>query len=311
MARKHRIHYPGAFYHVILRGNAGAPVFFTDYDRLRLYLILQYAVEKFGCRIHGFCLMTNHIHLIMQVGDLPLSRIMQNVSLRYTKWINSSQGRTGHVFQGRYKALLVDADTYLLELVRYVHLNPVRAGVAESAAVSSWTGHRGYMGTEVIPWLSTDWVLGMLSPAGDNARRTYLSFVNDGITEERREEFHSGTCEGRLLGNDCFIDAILSTVSEERQQVTVSDVLAAVCAIYDVQLAALRAPGKVRPFTEARAVASLLVQEFPHLSQTQLARELNRDVAPLGRVGRRLKIESDQNEHVQKMINRAREKLAK
>ncbi len=80
----------------MLRGNAGDPIFSDDRDRYRLYLILQYAVEKFCCRIHAFCLMKNHIHLVMEVGDVPLSRIMQNVSLRFTKWINASQSRTGH-----------------------------------------------------------------------------------------------------------------------------------------------------------------------------------------------------------------------
>ena len=310
MARKPRIHYPGAVYHVILRGNSGAHIFFDHGDRLRLYLFLQCAVEKFACRIHGFCLMTNHIHLIIQVGDVPLSRIMQNVSLRYTKWINFTQGRTGHVFQGRYKALLVDADVYLLELVRYVHLNPVRAGVVDSADKWLWTGHRAYAGTEVIPWLTTDWVLELLSTDIINAKKKYLSFVNDGVEEERREEFHSGTCEGRLLGDDCFIDAALYSASEERYQTTISDILDAVCAVYGVSLPTLRAPGKVRPFTEARAVASLLVQELPHLSLTQLGRELNRDIAPLGRVGRRLQNESVQNDLLLKLIDEIRQKLA-
>ena len=157
MARKPRIHFPGAFYHVILRGNAGDPVFFGDSDRYRLYLILQSAVEKFGCRIHGYCLMTNHLHLVIQAGETPLSRFMQYVSLRYTKWINLTRGRTGHVFQGRYKALLIDADTYLLELIRYVHLNPVRAGAAPTADSWPWSGHRAYAGLEVVPWLTTDW----------------------------------------------------------------------------------------------------------------------------------------------------------
>ena len=120
MARKPRIHYPGAVYHVILRGNAGQPIFFDDRDRYRLYLIVQFVVEKFGCRVHGFCFMTNHAHFVLQTGDISLSRIMQNLSLRYTKWINYTQSRTGHVFQGRYKALLLDADIYLMELVRYV-----------------------------------------------------------------------------------------------------------------------------------------------------------------------------------------------
>ena len=103
MARKPRIHFPSAVYHVILRGNAGDPIFFSDLDRYRLYLIFQYAVERFNCRIHAFCLMRNHAHIVVQTGDIPLSRIMQNISLRFTKWINYSQSRTGHLFQGRYK----------------------------------------------------------------------------------------------------------------------------------------------------------------------------------------------------------------
>jgi hypothetical protein len=101
--------------------------------------------------------MNNHIHLVLQVADIPLSRIMQNVSLRFTKWINYSRSRTGHLFQGRYKSLLIDAETYLLELVRYVHLNPVRAGIVSSAAEYPWSGHRGYLGMEVFPWLTSDY----------------------------------------------------------------------------------------------------------------------------------------------------------
>jgi REP element-mobilizing transposase RayT len=157
MSRKPRIHFPGAVYHVIMRGNAGDPIFFEDRDRYRLYLILQHAVEKFGCRIHAFCFMTNHLHLVMQAGDIPLSRIMQNISLRYTKWIHFTRSRSGHLFQGRYKAILLDADEYLLELVRYVHLNPVRAGMNATPEEHPWSGHHAYLGTMVLPWLTTDW----------------------------------------------------------------------------------------------------------------------------------------------------------
>ena len=94
MARKPRIHYPGSVYHVMLRGNAGDPIFFDDRDRYRLYLILQQAGERFRCRIHAFCLMKNHIHLVVQVDNLPLSRIMQIITQRYTGWINRSRSRS-------------------------------------------------------------------------------------------------------------------------------------------------------------------------------------------------------------------------
>ncbi|HDZ62059.1 MAG TPA: transposase, partial [Nitrospirae bacterium] len=124
MARKSRLHYIGAVYHVMVRGNGGQDIFADDEYRCRFHLLLQEGVEKFGHRIHAFCLMGNHVHLAVQVGEKPLSRIMQHLCFRYTQWVNSRQKRVGHLFQGRYKAIVVDADAYLVELVRYIHLNP-------------------------------------------------------------------------------------------------------------------------------------------------------------------------------------------
>jgi putative transposase len=312
MARKPRIHFPGAVYHVILRGNAGQPIFFDERDRFRLYLIIQYVVEKFDCRIHGFCFMTNHIHLIVQAGDVSLSRIMQNFSLRYTKWVNYSQSRTGHVFQGRYKALLLDADTYLLELVRYIHLNPVRAGMSASPDDYPWSGHRGYLGKEVLPWLTTDWVLSMFSSNIQNARSGYASFVAEGIGETRRDEFHSGTCEGRILGDDNFTDKVLAKVNQRRgHDYGLSDVLSVVCRRYGITSEQLKAPGKAKPFTEARALAALLVRESSGLSLTELGIMLNRDIAPLGRAGQRLLEEALEDEELHKWISDLRLELSK
>ena len=131
MARKARIHYPGALYHVILRGNARQDIFIDDGDRYRFYLLMQEGIARYRHSIHAFCLMTNHLHLLIQVADIPLSRIMQNLSFRYTRWSNGRQWQSGHLFQGRYKAVLVNGDEYLLELVRYLHLNPVRAGLVK------------------------------------------------------------------------------------------------------------------------------------------------------------------------------------
>jgi len=289
MPRKHRIHFPGAVYHVILRGNAGDPIFFEDRDRYRLYLFLQQATEKFRCRIHGFCLMTNHLHLVMQVADIPLSRIMQSVTLRYTKWINYTQGRTGHVFQGRYKALLLDADAYLLELVRYVHLNPVRAGIVAAPEEHPWSGHRAYVGMEAIPWLTTDWVLSLFSEKAEKARRAYLAFVAEGVGGGRRADFHNGNCEGLVLGNDTFADeALKSTNQQRRPEFALADVIGAVCLSYGIAEQQLQSPGKMRPYTEARAMAALIVHEASHLSLTELGIFLHHDIAPLGRAAQLL-----------------------
>ncbi len=312
MARKPRIHYPGAVYHVILRGNAGQPVFFDDRDRLRFYLYLQFAVEKFGCRIHGFCLMTNHIHLIVQTGDVALSRIMQNLSHRYTKWINYTQSRTGHVFQGRYKALLLDADAYLLELVRYIHLNPVRAKVTIAPDDYPWSGHHTYTGKEVIPWLTTDWVLSMFAADAQIARQKYQKFVFDGIGEARRNDFHSGTCEGRILGNDTFADDILAKTHQQRlHNYSIANIVRVVCRHYGITAEQLTAPGKARPYSKARALAALLVQETQGCSLTELGKLLNRDIAPLGRAGRRLAEEAYSNDQLNVRLGELRREFQK
>jgi len=124
----------------MLRSNAGQAIFYNDEDRYHLYLLLQEGMSRYGHRIHGFCLMSNHVHLAVQVGEEPLSKIMQNLSFRYTRWVNRKQKRIGHLFQGRYKAILVEQDSYLLELVRYIHLNPVRAKMVRQPSAYSWSG---------------------------------------------------------------------------------------------------------------------------------------------------------------------------
>jgi len=151
MARKPRIHIPGGVYHVMLRGNGGQDIVFCDEDRYHLYLLVQEGVGRFGYRVHGFCWMTNHLHLAVQVGEIALSRCMQNLAFRYTRWINRRERRMGHLFQGRYQAVLVERDSYLLELVRYIHLNPVRTGMVKAPRDYPWSGHRAYLGEEVIP----------------------------------------------------------------------------------------------------------------------------------------------------------------
>lgn len=233
--------------------------------------------------------MLNHVHLVMQVEETPLSRIMQNVSQRYTRWINTTRNRTGHLFQGRYKALLIEADSYLLELVRYVHLNPVRAGVSAAAETYPWSGQRAYLGREHLPWFTTDKVSSMLTHGRTKARTKYESFVRDRLGEARRNEFHSGNCEGRILGSDIFIDEVLVNLNQKGlRDYSIDEVVEAVCKQYGISEEELKAPGKARPMTEARAVASAIVHAAPHLRLTALGRRLNRDLSSLGKCAQRV-----------------------
>ena len=294
MARKPRVHCAGALYHVILRGNAGQTIFFDDRDRARFYLLLQEGTERFRHRIHAFCLMSNHVHLAIQVADLPLSRIIQNLSFRYTKWVNWLQSMTGHLFQGRYKAVLVDADAYLLELTRYIHLNPVRAGLVIEPEEHPWSGHRGYIGLEVIPWLTTDWVLSQFSERESSARRGYGRFIQDGKKEGYQKEYHVGSgMDSRILGDDQFIDRVLEKGQRRtRHRVSLDRIIREVCKSFSLEERELLTSGRDHRLSRVRGMAAWLVMECGIGTLGDLSRRMGRDITTLSSAAKRLQIRS-------------------
>jgi REP element-mobilizing transposase RayT len=130
----------------MVRGNDRRDIFTTEEDRARFCALLAEGLERFGHRVHAFCLMTNHVHLAVQVEDAPLSAIMQALAGRYTQWFNRRHGRVGHLFQGRYKALMVEAESYLFALIGYIHRNPLEAGLVRRAREYPWSSHPSYLG---------------------------------------------------------------------------------------------------------------------------------------------------------------------
>jgi hypothetical protein len=232
--------------------------------------------------------MTNHIHLALQIGDIPLSLAMQNLSFRYTRWINWREKRTGHLFQGRYKAVLVDKDSYLLELVRYIHLNPVRAGMSTSPDEYPWSGHRAYLGKEILPWLTTDWVLSQFAKSFAKARAAYIAFVLDGLDEGRRPEFHGAGADSRLLGNDNFMDKCLSGSGGMPLHLTAKQIIDKVCLAYHIDSSFLKTKSQQRTVSEARAVAGWLARESRCVTLSSIARLVNRDVGSISSAVRRL-----------------------
>ena len=160
MPRPLRIEYPGAFYHVMNRGNARQQIFRSARD-YRIFLdLLKESVEKWEIRIHGFSLMPNHYHLLMETPLGNLSRSMRHINGVYTQCYNRHWKQDGHLLRGRYKAILVEEDAYLIDLLRYIHLNPVKVGLADKPEKHSWTSHRIYLGGDGPPWLTTDRLLG-------------------------------------------------------------------------------------------------------------------------------------------------------
>lgn len=289
MARKPRIHLPGGLYHVMLRGNGGQPVFLGDEDRFRFYLLLQEGTVRFGYRVHAFCLMTNHIHLALQCGDLPLQRGMQNLSFRYTRWINWQTKRTGHLFQGRYKAVLVDSDSYLLELVRYIHLNPVRAGMVQAPGDYQWCSHHAYLGNETLPWLTAEWALGQFGSTVSMARSSYDEFILDGLVEGHRPEFHGkGEADSRLLGDDRFQEKCLAGSDRLPLRLDAREIVAKVCQTYAIDEAEIKTASQSRKNAEARAVAGWLAKDLGCGTLSEVGMLVNRDVGSMSSAVRRL-----------------------
>ncbi|HTO86925.1 MAG TPA: transposase [Thermoanaerobaculia bacterium] len=177
MSRPLRIEYPGAFYHVTARGNERRAIFRDDADRERYLKCVARCRDRFAFRLHAYCLMTNHLHLAIEASEVPLSRIMLTLHGSYSQAFNRRHRRVGHLFQGRYKAFLVQKDRYLLALVRYIHENPVKARIVKKPEDFRWSSDRAYRRPSRPEWLETDFVLSLLADRRRPAVRRYIALM--------------------------------------------------------------------------------------------------------------------------------------
>jgi hypothetical protein len=226
--------------------------------------------------------MGNHFHLAVRTAGVPLSRILQNLMFRYTRHFNRRHRRGGHLFQGRFKSVLVEEQSYLLELVRYIHLNPVRARMVKSPAAWAWSGHRGYLGRERVAFLDTSLALGALGGRPPEARRRYERFVRQGMREGYREEFHRGGEAAGLLGDEGFVRKMrMRCGGAVRPPPSLDAIQAAVCGELGVGAEALATPGKGRGESECRCTIGLLAQDLKAATLTEVAARYGRDVSTL------------------------------
>jgi putative transposase len=182
MTRPLRLEFPGALYHVTARGNAKAAIFRTHRDRRTWMTLLALSCERYNLVIHAYCQMSNHFHLMIETPDGNLGRAMRHLNARYSQYFNKAHRRVGHVFQGRYKAILVQRETYLLELCRYVVLNPVRGEMVELAGDWFWSSYHATIDPSLAPaWLDTQWVLSQFADTVDMAVPAYKRFVLSGV----------------------------------------------------------------------------------------------------------------------------------
>ncbi len=274
--RKPRLHVPGAFYHVTLRGNHRQDIFFSPADRTLFNDIVADVIQRFDARLHAYCWMTNHVHLLIQIGDTPLGRIMLRIASRYARELQARFHTTGHLFERRYHAVLVDADSYLLELLRYIHLNPVRARMVASPVDYPWSSHHTYLSTRAEPWVTTELALSMFHPNLQPAIAAYQHFVHaeSAPTDSPLQQVNAN--DTRILGSDAFAAALLGNAWRPRSHKTLDMLIDEACQQFATNRAALISASRHRTLTQARAWVAHQALLLRITSLAQVARAFGR-----------------------------------
>ncbi|MDP1698847.1 MAG: transposase [Xanthomonadaceae bacterium] len=217
MSRPLRIEFDGAVYHVMARGNAREPIFFDDQDRRAFLDGLWQSAERFDWWVWAYCLMDNHYHLLIETRSGKLSRGMRELNGVYTQRFNRRHHRVGHLLQGRFQAVLVDKDSYLLELLRYIVLNPMRAGMVSNAGAWPWSSYQSVMGKGAAPPAQPiNAVLALFSADRGAARRAFARFVAQGVDAD---DPTAQVTNQVFLGSDAFIEKAVASAGKTAAEV--------------------------------------------------------------------------------------------
>ncbi len=285
MARPLRIEYPGAWYHVMSRGSGRRNIVLSDDDRKRFFQLLGETSKIFQIEVHAYSLLDNHYHLLIHTPEAGLGRAMRHLIGVYTQRFNKAYRTDGPLFRGRYKAKLVETDEYLGELVRYIHLNPVKAGICSRPEDHLWTSHRAYLKPRSRPeWLVIDEVLGRFGRREREATRALKAFVIEGIPERFEKAMKASLI---VLGSRGFRDWVYENFLEDkrkdreipekqrvpRPRISPRAVLEHVCLSHEVEIKDLRESQRGRD-NDARGMAVYLLRRICGLPQKEIARWL-------------------------------------
>ena len=277
MPRQRRVHVSGGLYHAVLRGNHRQIIFGGSDDYLCFEEIVARALERYDASLFAYCWMTNHVHLAIRISEAPLGSVMGIVASRYARAKQRAVATTGHLFERRYRARLVDADRYLLALVRYVHLNPVRARMVADPRDYCWSSHRAYLGASCPQWLRIEPVLGRLGSSVDTARAAYRRLMSDAPAAAERDAISTTARLGRARVAERNTLAIPSCDMHGRRSSRSLEVIATeVANAHDVTTEELRSKRRRPDLVQARVEVArrALLEGAANLSQ--VARYLDR-----------------------------------
>lgn len=314
MARPLRIEYPGAFYHVTSRGNLQADIFFDEGDRKRLLSILKRTQKRYCYILHAYVFMGNHYHFLIETPEPNLKQIMQNINTSYTVYVNRKHKRSGHLFQGRYKAFLVDKDSYLLELSRYIHLNPVRVGIVRGPEKWEWSSYGAYLrGQDGLVTASE--TLSYFSKDRKKAVKAYQGFVEEAINKEMISPF-KGARAGLVLGGDAFFERVkgyLRGMKEDRElpaakefalTIPPDEIIRQVAQHYGVERERIARRGKEN---YPRKVAVYLVKSLSRLKNEGVGRYFGIGISGVSNVFKEVEEDIERSKGLKEEIERIKE----
>ncbi|MBI5167066.1 MAG: transposase [candidate division NC10 bacterium] len=287
MARKPRLEYPGAFYHVIARGNQKQKIFHREADFRKYLTLLSLYRNRYSFTLYAYTLMENHVHLLLETGEVPLSKILQGLQQSYTGYYNRRYQTIGHLFQGRYKAILCHRDAYLLELVRYIHLNPVRAKIVKDPKDYPWSSHRAYLGLYLNDPVETELVLWTFSENKSRARRKYEAFTLEALGEGRQEQYYRAV-DQRVLGDEAFVEKVQRKTQKAVESrrlpsgIRLPDLARAVQGVTGIEPRDLRGRSQALPIAQARRLFVLLAHRYG-IKGKDVAGYIQRDPALVSR----------------------------
>jgi REP element-mobilizing transposase RayT len=276
---------PGGHYHVVLRGNHREDLFATRDDRRVLDDIVADALTDQGARLHAYCWMTNHLHALIQVGDRPLGRLMHRIAVRYSRFRHRALDTVGHLFERRYRAKLVDVDRYFVAVLRYIHLNPVKAGLTKDPAQYPWSSHRAYLGLESPSWVTTAFGLALFATDCDRARVAYAAFMNMPVEPDELDELDetiaASKTDPRIIGTDEFARGLSAANVGFRSSSSLPELAAAICARHGIAVPIIRSPAALRSLTPIRVEIARVAVENRVATLAEVARYLGRDPSTL------------------------------
>jgi REP element-mobilizing transposase RayT len=276
MGRPLRIEYAGALYHITSRGNERKKIFLGDGDRKKFLGILEDYHDRYGILIHSYVLMDNHYHLILETPKGNLLKVMHGLNGGYTGYFNRKYGRSGHLFQGRYKGIIIEKDSYLIPLSRYVHLNPMRAKIVERPEQYRWSSYPGYIGKgKENGWVEYSWILSQFGSDRLRSKRKYRGYTEEALKKNVKSPLKSLHSQV-ILGGEEFIKGIkgmltgetLSHEIIERKRLIeyplLDEVVRRVARAFKIDEGVIR--GKGGRANTARKVALYLAQQYTGLS---------------------------------------------